>query len=106
MARSRTEWMTENRRASSSSVRNLISLRLRLALGFWTGGGGRSSSGSRMSSVRWNEELVEASRHFEYHVMKSYRQGSMKTTLRKEILLNYPLAVRAAGALQFGSGSA
>src|SRR5216683_3978726 len=56
--------------------------------------------------VRWNEELVEASRHFEYHVMKSYRQGSMKTTLRKEILLNYPLAVRAAGAPQFGSGSA
>src|SRR2546427_1940290 len=50
MARSRTEGMTENRRASSSSVRNLISFRLRLALGFWTGGGGRSSSGSRMSS--------------------------------------------------------
>ena len=56
--------------------------------------------------VRWNGEGVEASRHFEYHVMKSYRQGSMKTTLRKEILLNYPLAVRAAGAPQFGSGSA
>src|SRR5207245_8351916 len=52
--------------------------------------------------VRWNEELVEASRHFEYHVMKSYRQGSMKTTLRKEILLNYPLAVRAVWASRPG----
>src|SRR2546427_12928543 len=48
--------------------------------------------------VRWNGERVEASRHFKEHVIERYRQGSMKTTLRKEILLNYPLAVRAAGA--------
>src|SRR5437016_11576739 len=48
--------------------------------------------------VRWNVEGVEASRHFKEHVIESYRQRSMKTTLRKEILSNYPLAVRAAGA--------
>src|SRR3989442_9175100 len=56
--------------------------------------------------VRWNGERVEASRHFKEHVIERYRQGSMKTFLRKEILLNYPLAVRAARAPHVGSGRA
>src|SRR5437667_11851603 len=99
MARSRTEGMTENRRASSSSERNLISLRLRLALGFWTGGGGMSSSGSRMSSFGGMGSGSRPTGNSNIH--KSYRQRSMDKTLRKEILLNYLLAVRAAGAPQF-----
>src|SRR2546425_12688756 len=80
--------MTENRRASSSSVRNLISFRLRLALGFWTAGGGMSSSGSRMSSFGGMGSGSRPAGISNIH--KSYRQRSMETTLRKEILLNYP----------------
>src|SRR5437870_5623085 len=40
--------------------------------------------------VRWNGERVEAYRHLKEHVIERYRQRSMKTFLRKDILLNYP----------------
>src|SRR2546426_11206055 len=83
-------------------------LALALALGFGFVDRRRRDVVVRQQNVvvRWNGEGVEASRHFKEHVIERYRQCSMETTLRKEILLNYPLAVRAAGAPQFGSGSA
>src|SRR5439155_23015885 len=81
MARSRIEEMTENRRAISSSERRLISFRLRFALGFWTGGGGRSSSGSRMSSFGGMGGGSTPSGLSDFD--DRYRQRSMVTTPTK-----------------------
>src|SRR5437870_2417167 len=103
MARSRTEWMTENRRASSSSVRNLISLRFRF---FGLGLGGGSSSG-KISEIGIGSEGSESRLPaFQIACHVEVSAGLHENDTQKRNFVELSMAVRAAGAPQFGSGSA